>query len=185
MNEKEKRYFTRTFEHINRVQQNMLHLITTWDKVLDLDLEDCRILAHNVRKHDQSKFSDEQFLPYIELTEYYHQKKTSTNKEYKYPEGVQPLVAIAVQDHYEKENHHAERVGGNIAEFTRHEAIEVVCDLQAMAQEFGEGDCSKFFEEAWVPKYKETSNPTGEYYKRRVTFMRKVIECFKIQNKLY
>ncbi len=155
--EKYKRYITRTVEHIHRVQNNMVKVVTDFRDELELSDEDCQILMHNVMKHDRSKFSPKQFEPYIELTEYYHQRKKLGNKDYEYPsEHVKYCVDQAVQDHYHQENHHPERVKGTQIEYTQDEAIETVCDLMAMAQEFGEGTCRKYYEEIWSPKHKDS-----------------------------
>ena len=50
----------------------------------EMDRETCRQLMFNVMKHDQSKFGDIQFEPYVELTEYYHQRKALKNKNCEY-----------------------------------------------------------------------------------------------------
>lgn len=173
MNEKETRYFNRTLEHIHRVQRNMFTLITKYNKVLQLDREDCRKLAHQVMNHDRSKFNKAQFEAYVELTEYYHQRRTLKNKEYEYPsEKIKKLVDNAIINHYHNENHHAESKGGMTSPFTDLETVEIICDLQAMAQEFDEGSCRNFFENTWQPKYDCDSSTFNGYANL-------VIECFE------
>jgi len=172
MNEKETRHFNRTLEHIHRVHKNMFTLITKFSSELELDLEDCRRLAHNVLNHDISKFNTIQFEPYIELTEYYHQRKTLGNKGYEYPtKELKATVKNAIENHYYKENHHAERYDGDTLPMSELELIEVCCDLQAMAQEFKEGSCRGFYENVWRPKY-HVPPEVDE-------FMDKVISCFE------
>lgn len=154
--EKEKydRYITRTVEHIHRVQNNMVKIVTDFREALRLTDSECQQLMHSVMKHDRSKFSEMQFYPYIELTEYYHQRKKLGNKEYQYPsDAIKNQVDVAIKDHYHQENHHPERIENTEIEYTQLEAIETVCDLQAMAQEFGEGTCRGYFEKVWVPKH--------------------------------
>ena len=142
-------YFSRTVEHIHRVQKNVLFLVTKCANKLGLSEDDCRQMMFNVFQHDQSKFSEIQFRPYVELTEYYHQRRVLGNKDYEYPEGVEEMVDCAVLDHYYQENHHPERIPYD-SDYTLSilESAETVCDLQAMAQEFNEGSCRGFFDKA-------------------------------------
>lgn len=148
------RYFIRTTEHIHRVQKNMLELVTTHRIVLGLTDGDCRKLMHNVFNHDRSKFSPEQFEPYVELTEYFYQRKTLGNKEYDYPIGCREKVNEAIDHHYKNENHHPEIFEvGSLGKWDKFEAYETVCDLHAMAQEFNEGSCRNYWLEVWRKKH--------------------------------
>lgn len=129
----------------------------------------------NVMKHDQSKFNEVQFLPYVELTEYYHQRKNLKNKEYEYPSPlIKTAVDAAVLDHYNQENHHVEK--GDFK--SKLEVIEIVCDLQAMAQEFDEGTCRGYFENIWKKKYQQKIICDYEYFSL-VDTMNLVIKCFE------
>ena len=178
-NEKLNRYFKRTMEHIHRVHNNMVYLVTECADTLKLNQEDCRQCIWNVINHDRSKFNETQFLPYIELTEYYHQRKTLRNKKYEYPtEEIKKAVDEAVQDHYARENHHPEKYKNNNHSFTKLECIEIICDLQAMAQEFKEGSCRKFFEEIWRPKHTNFQTDDCIYWES-LALMRIVIKCFE------
>ena len=42
------RYFTRTLEHIHRVQKNMVNLIVHYKDKMGVNREECRQLMHNV-----------------------------------------------------------------------------------------------------------------------------------------
>lgn len=169
------RYFTRTVEHIHRVQKNMITVVTKFRDRLNLSDEDCRVLVHEVMKHDRSKFSTIQFAPYVELTEYYHQRKALGNKDYEYPSSeIKDLVDMAVNNHYVEENHHIEK--GDSKSF--HHIIEIVCDLQAMAQEFNEGTCRGYFENVWKKKYMKEIIDDFEYFSL-VDTMDRVIKCFE------
>jgi hypothetical protein len=171
-------YIARTIEHIHRVQKNMVYLTTNCRAKLELNREDCRQLLFNVMKHDQSKFSVEQFEPYIELTEYYFQRKNLKNLAYEYPEGVKKKVDEAVIHHYKNENHHPEIFEGTIGKWSKLEAIETVCDLQAMAQEFNEGTCRSYFENVW--KMKESKYFYDDFNWVEVTaWMDAAIKCFE------
>lgn len=178
MNEKLNRYFTRTTEHIHRVQNNMLTLVTRYAGELELSEEDCRAAMENVFKHDRSKFSVKQFRPYVELTEYYHQRKVNGNSSFDYAPGVREQVDAAVQNHYEVENHHPERFIKACGKYDKLEAIETVCDLQAMAQEFNEGSCRGYFEKIWKPK--QSKHFYDDFnWAEVVVWMNRTIECFE------
>lgn len=171
MNKKELKYFERTIKHIHRVQDNMFTLILKHYEELNLRAGDCRILAYNVLNHDRSKFSRKQFGAYIELNDYYRIKR-STNPNHQYPsEDIKKAVSVAVSDHYEQENHHAESNAFNADYMSCFDLIEVCCDLQAMAQEFNEGSCRGFWEEKWIPKYKVNE--------QSISLMDRVISCFE------
>jgi hypothetical protein len=171
MNEKEVNYFKRTFEHIHRVQNNMKLLITTYHDQLNLRPGDCRVLAYNVMNHDRSKFSRKQFGAYIELNEYYRIRRSSNPDHQYHSEEIKKAVDVAVQDHYEQENHHAESNAFNVDYMSCFDLIEVCCDLQAMAQEFNEGSCRIFWENKWLPKYKISNSSKS--------LMDRVIQCFE------
>lgn len=155
-------YFNRTVEHIHRVHKNMLFVVTKCDdfkfssagELFSLgDIETKRQLMYAVFKHDRSKFSHRQFLPYVELTEFYHQRKVLGNKDYFYPTStLVDQIDTAVADHYLQENHHPERAQGQAFKMPYTELVEVCCDLQAMAQEFNEGSCRGYFENVWCKK---------------------------------
>lgn len=182
------RYFTRTVQHIHRVQNNMLFLVNNskdfkftacGEQTFYFDDETCRTLMFNVMKHDQSKFGKVQFEPYVELTEFYHQQKVLKNKSYEYPSRkIKDAVDIAVKDHYFQENHHPERMKGLAQKMPFVELVEVCCDLQAMAQEFNEGSCSKYFENVWLKKESENFYDDFDWEVTK-EFMRQIIKLFK------
>lgn len=193
--EKFDRYFTRTVEHIHRVQKNMLYLVTNFREkfefkssttglvIFSFSNEACRKLMFNVMKHDQSKFSETQFIPYVELTEFYHQRRVLGNTSYEYPSSeIKNSVEIAVNDHYCKENHHPERTRGQIVPhpyLSFEELVEVVCDLQAMAQEFNEGSCRGYFENVWCKKQAMNFRSSSEWDDAK-RFMNEVIKLFEM-----
>jgi hypothetical protein len=171
------RYFKRTIEHIHRVQNNMLLLVTGYAERLDLSPEECREAIHSVLNHDRSKFSPEQFVGYVELTDYYF-RRNNGEPDYDYPEAVKPIVDGAWQNHYKVENHHPERFKGTIGKYGRLEAYETACDLQAMAQEFNEGSARKYFETNWKPRMAQYFYDDFNWVE--VTqWMSDAIECFE------
>lgn len=175
------RYFVRTVEHIHRVQKNMVLIVTKCRDDLELTDEDCRSLIWQVMLHDQSKFSEKQFYPYIELTEYYRQKKILGNSKYQYEPIVKIAVDAAVEDHYQKENHHPEMCGSKtLTKWNRQNAIECVCDLQAMADEFDEGSCRKYWEEKWKPSaIKKNCFYDDHNWAQVVSWMDETIRCLE------
>jgi hypothetical protein len=157
----------------------MLELTTKHRAVLNLTQEDCRVLLHNIMNHDRSKFSPEQFEPYIELNEYYHQRKNLKNHNYEYPPGVSDTVTVAIQDHYNNENHHPEACPpGGLLKWDEFNAYETACDLQAMADEFGEGSCRNYFENIWIPR--QSKNFYDDYNWAQVqAWINSAILCFE------
>lgn len=189
-NEKMNRYFNRTVEHIHRVQKNMLYLVTNFRNEVvfkssggegfEMTDEVCRELMYNVMKHDQSKFNQIQFRPYIELTEYHHQRKTLGNKDYEYPNSkISAAVDHAVRNHYYVENHHPERMEGRAEKMSPFELIEVVCDLQAMAQEFNEGSCRGYFIDVWIVRNCQYFYDDHDWYNVVKPFMCEIITLFE------
>lgn len=174
ISEDEKLYYSRTLLHIHRVQKNMFYLLINHADTLKLNFEDRRILAHTVMNHDRSKFSVTQHKPYIALTKYYDQRKNKGNPGYEYPDPeTKSMVATAVQHHYYSENHHPERLGGNVSEMTKFDLIEVCCDLQAMAQEFQEPSGRKYYNEVWAKKHRKVESSRW--------FMELIFGCFEEQ----
>ena len=133
----------RTFKHIQRVQNNALYLILNHCEYLELDIEECRELAENILHHDNSKFSVQQFQPYIDFSWIKKTKGNLTDKQ-------QDAFDKAWKNHYTVENHHPEQFKGICGKLSKVEIIEIACDLQAMAQEFGEGDFLKYLNNKWV-----------------------------------
>lgn len=176
MNLETERYINRTVEHIHRVQKNMATLVTVFQTKLFLSDEDVRALMHQVMMHDNSKFCTSQYGPYIHLTEYYHQRRVLGNKEYQYPsDEIKHDVDIAVLHHYASENHHAE---GETKYWNKLNALECACDLQAMAQELGEGSARGFFKNVWIGKSKNLFE-SEQMFCSMAFWIEQAIECFE------
>jgi len=142
LNKSEEYYFTRTFGHIQRVQDNALYLIIYHSEELSLSVEDCQMLSENVLQHDSSKFSAKQFRAYIDFSWAKKDGLSLTDEQ-------QIKFQKAWENHYKVENHHPERFKGNCGKMSDIEIIEMACDLQAMAQEFGHGNFLGYFEGSW------------------------------------
>ena len=83
--------------------------------------------------HDSSKFGPEERIPYIWLTEFHRCRRIG--KPFQYPEGVEPLIRLAIEHHMSSNRHHPEH-HANPNDMTKIDLIEMVCDWTAMAQEF-------------------------------------------------
>jgi len=177
LKDKYKRFFTRTTQHIHRVQNNMLYLALNCTDEFELSVEDVRCLMHNVMNHDRSKYSITQFEAYVELTEYHYQK--AKGLEYIYEDGVENRIENAVSKHYLVENHHPQRLDNTQEKMNKYELIEVICDLQSMAEEFNSNSCRSYFLENWVPKHKSRF---GDDFDKNQSLMIQVIECFEKRN---
>lgn len=174
--EDEALYHQRTIEHIHRVHNNMVILVVNFSKELALKMNDRRKLMHQVLNHDRSKYSIDQFIPYIALTKFYYERKKLGNKDYKYPHGMAERVDLAVDHHYVNENHHPERLAGQFS-MTKLEAIETACDLQAMSDEFGEGSFRDFYDNVWKPK--QGGNFISDNFLEVTGWMEKCLQCFE------
>ena len=134
-------YCTRTLKHIHRVHFNMLQIITHGENLLKRLNVDSRELMHQVMHHDISKFNDVQFFAYADFFNGTQPPCKSTKAEFNF----------AWENHKHNENHHFEG-----QRYMRPKnIIEMVCDWQAMSQEFGEGSCRKYYEDKWYPNYLE------------------------------
>lgn len=159
--EMEKFYLQRTNDHIDRVKKNISFLESKTGMKINKD-------------HDKSKFSREEYIPYIYLSWYYKCKKD--NIEYHYPPKVKEQIDLAVQHHYNYNRHHPEYFkdnisgNGNISDMKDEDIAEMICDIKAMSQELG-GDPKQFLEKKIIPKHK--------FNKHQTTLMNQLINYFK------
>lgn len=153
------KHLTRTIEHVRRVQDWMLYIITECSEDLGLSIIDQYELMENMSRHDLSKFTPLQFNVYCNK----FQRKDCMESDFE----------LAFRDHWQHENHHMQsgKVFGHI------ELIEVCCDIQAMADEFGEGSCRGYWHNKWLPKYGQMH--AGPAVNQAATYMEQVIACFE------
>jgi hypothetical protein len=164
--EKENYYINRTTKHISRVQENGIWLITNFKSNLNLSNEEIKETIYNLMKHDLSKFSNEQYLPYLNFSWQIKHKLPINKKEFN----------LAWKDHYEKENHHP--IGfSKDWKFNKSILIEICCDLQAMSQEFNEGNCRNYFETKWKKENEQYFNKN--IWNDVVDYMNNVIVIFE------
>jgi len=162
MQEKEAHYFNRTIKHIQRVQDAALYLITECSEELHLSLDQCREIAYNITRHDNTKFTYEQFDPYLEFT---WKKLRGEDAE---------LPRSAWVNHYNSENHHPERLNGR-GTLGPVVVVEMACDLQAMAEEFGDVSGRGYFDNVWRKKQRsQFAN-----WPKVKSLMEKCFDCFE------
>lgn len=152
MDKEQIQYAKRTMLHIRRVQDHMIYLIEYHAADMELKPGEARQLFENATRHDLSKWSTKQFDPYCDK----FTRKINA-----------PRFDAAWANHYVNENHHYQ----NGAWMGKLETVEVCCDLQAMADEFGEGSAFGFWDKTWRPKFHEWLNggmSTGTMIRRQM-----------------
>ncbi|MDB4742909.1 DUF5662 family protein [Planctomicrobium sp.] len=120
-------YESRTHEHIGRVRKCLERIAEKSEHRSDL--------LHRAEIHDASKFSLEERLPYIWMTEFHRCRRGEI--PFAYPPGMEDQVKAAIQHHVTVNRHHPE-FHDDPNDMTEVDLIEMVCDWTAMAQEFGE-----------------------------------------------
>jgi len=133
-----KSYEKRTRKHIDRVAKNLrkVHSYTDYDDDL----------LHRASTHDDSKYGEEERVPYIWLTEFHRCKNDGI--DFEYPEGVEERVRAATKHHITTNPHHPE-AHSDPSDMSEVDIIEMVCDWAAMAQELGENNGSA---KGWADK---------------------------------
>ncbi len=121
-------YERRTNEHIDRVRRCL--------RVMAASTEHTEALSERARVHDASKFSPEERMPYIWLTEYHRCRRTG--EPFTYPVGVEDQVHAAIEHHMRENRHHPD-YHADPNDMSDVDLIEMVCDWTAMAQEFNQG----------------------------------------------
>ena len=117
-------YEWRTDKHINRVRRCLL--------IMALVTPHAAALRERAEVHDASKYSDEERIPYIWLTEYHRCRRSG--ELFTYPEGMEAQVRIAINHHVTTNRHHPEFYA-DPNDMSDVDLIEMVCDWTAMAQE--------------------------------------------------
>lgn len=124
-------YETRTHAHIERVRKCLSVMASVTGYAAELQQ---RALVH-----DASKYSPEERIPYIWLTEFHRCRRSG--EPFSYPDGMKERVEHAVDHHTTTNRHHAE-FHADPNDMTDVDLIEMVCDWTAMAQEFDQDNGS-------------------------------------------
>jgi hypothetical protein len=152
-------YERRTAEHIERVR-NCLTLLADGSPYRDELIERAKV-------HDASKYSPEERLPYVWLTEYHRCRRSG--EPFAYPEDMAERVTRAIRHHVTTNRHHPE-YHADPNDMSAMDLIEMVCDWTAMAQEFGEPGGSA---RGWADK---TIGKRVAFNEERRRFIYRVIE---------
>lgn len=126
----------RTRRHIELVQMCMHKIAPKTEHEAEL-LERAKV-------HDQSKYSDEEWLPYVWHTESHRCRQSG--ELFHLPDGMKERIRGAIQHHFSSNRHHP-GFHREINDMTEVDLIEMVCDWTAMAIEMG-GDSAR----AWADK---------------------------------
>jgi hypothetical protein len=165
-------FLKRTFMHIHRVHKAMLYLITECAEELELSPDDCKNLAQQVLKHDQSKFSQPQYESYIL---YSWLKNPNRKDDFELSDQQQARFKQAWRHHYLAENHHPQGFLKNAT--SKFQILEIACDLQAMSEEQGEATFEKYFKDIWQADNKRYFKP--ELWETTLIWMERALTCFK------
>ncbi|QEG40186.1 hypothetical protein UC8_21920 [Roseimaritima ulvae] len=120
-------YERRTEEHIERVRRCLAVMASVTEYADELN--------ERARVHDASKYSPEERIPYIWLTEFHRFRRTG--EPFVYPDGMEERVRSAIDHHMTTNRHHPD-FHGDPNDMTDVDLIEMVCDWTAMSQEFGQ-----------------------------------------------
>jgi hypothetical protein len=118
-------YERRTKEHIDRVRRCL--------SVLAAVTEYADELNERAKVHDASKFSPEERIPYIWLTEFHRCRRSG--EPFEYPDGMEDQVRAAIDHHMSTNRHHPD-FHADPNDMSDVDLIEMVCDWTAMSQEF-------------------------------------------------
>jgi len=117
----------RTNRHI-RIVQNNLDVLSKSNKDISSELKERSAL------HDQSKFSNEEYVPYIFMT--WKRKLEKEGKSFEYPKDIEERVGEAIKHHISVNKHHPE-AHNNPNDMNVVDVAEMVADWHAMSIEFG------------------------------------------------
>lgn len=124
-------HLERTQKHIGSVQRMGYYLVRSLHTINEhgqLAIQ----LSEAIRKHDQSKYSAAEFIPYVWLTASY---ASGDRHNFKLPFGMKARITDAIQHHYDENPHHPEHWGDNLADMGLPSMAEMVCDWAAMSTE--------------------------------------------------
>ena len=135
--EEEKQYFDYITKHIDNVKESFKVNGMRIGHLLGLSVEDFETLGHNVEKHDESKFSEEEFEPY---RQYFYPTKDEVKNADKFTEGW--------IHHFQNNPHHPEYWvrNGTTEEMSKVYIAEMILDWEAMSRNFG-GNPLKWYKE--------------------------------------
>jgi len=121
-------YEKRTKDHIKRVQNNLKKYMSVVKEGYDKSK-----LSNRIQSHDKSKYSDEEYIPYVWLS--WQKKEENEGRKFPVHPDVGKIVDKAWTHHKSSNSHHPE-YHSNSKKMSNEDLIEMVCDWAAMSQEF-------------------------------------------------
>jgi hypothetical protein len=146
-------YNKRTRIHITNVNKGAIILAKAFPEIGQ------QLLART-RQHDRSKYSKEEYLPYVWMT--WKRKKGNEKFEYPAPE-IEQQVKKAIDQHMTTNRHHPE-FHSNISKMTVLDMAEMVCDWHSFHYEFGD-DTNKWADKNLGTRWKFNNGATKLIYR--------------------
>lgn len=143
----------RTAEHINRVSKYLHHLY----KTTELGEE----LLERAETHDRSKYSKEEAIPYMWITEFYRHK--NNGEKFEYPPGIEEKTKEASWHHVTTNRHHPE-FHDTPSDMSKIDIAEMVADWAAMAEELDEGSPRNWADKNIGSRWKFTDSQVDDIY---------------------
>ena len=117
-------------------------------------------LIERTKKHDASKYGDEERVPYIWITDYY--KHVNKGEDYTYPPGIEEKTKAASGNHIKKNRHHPE-AHDSPKDMTNLDIAEMICDWESMSREKG-GSTKEWADDNVGKKWKFTDKQKDLIY---------------------
>lgn len=143
---KEQEYDSYVKKHINNVKKAFNNRLYAIKNALQLTDEEVEELRNRILKHDESKYSKEEFEPYRKW--FYPETEDEKNKD---------EFDKAFKHHYTVNDHHPEYWNGH--DMTKVAIAELICDWESMSINFG-GNPLEYFEKERFKKKKVMSENT-------------------------
>jgi len=119
-------YESRTKQHRDRVKKNIKRIIQEKKGI------PAELLRERAETHDISKYSKDEYIPYVWLSWWY--KENNSGREFVYPKYIKDKVNKATEHHIRTNKHHPEFYS-NTKDMTKLDIAEMVADWASMSQE--------------------------------------------------
>jgi hypothetical protein len=142
----------RTKEHIDRVKNNIKKIVSK--------RSDLKELNGRLNIHDKSKYSKEEYIPYVWLSWWHNEK--NNGRIFKYPKGIKELIKKATKHHITTNSHHPEFYN-KPSDMNNIDIAEMIADWAAMSQEL-DNSLKKWADDNVGSKWKFTEEQTKLIY---------------------
>ncbi|MBF0556930.1 MAG: hypothetical protein HQK96_20640 [Nitrospirae bacterium] len=151
-------FYKRTEAHIERVRKNIRKIIA---KFPELDKQE---MENRAFEHDDTKYGDKEFVPYVLMTWNYKQVNHPTKGLSKEAIGE---IDNAVESHYKANDHHTDHYS-DVKKMSKEAIAEMVSDWASMSQE--KGNSLKKWADSFVAKH-AFSDEQKEFINRLVDLL--------------